>query len=402
MTPKRFMLVAGEPSGDTLAAELVAELRAANLRHSTYSANVQPLEADLAPRFFGAGGPRMAAAGVELAFDMMQQSVIGLPGLRDYLRFRSRLHQLADLACDREPHAIILVDFQLFNSSLAAAIMKRVRARRGTFNNWEPKIVKYISPQVWASREDRVRKIARDFDLVLSIFPFEKAWYAARAPKLWVEFIGHPMLDRYARAAREIPAAKPVDAPSLVLLPGSRRAELRRHIPPMLGALKLIREKFPALTAKMVLPSESLVAQAQALGDTGQGVEIRLGGLAESLAGADLVISKTGTVTMESAFFGVPAVTFYKTSWITYEIGKRIVKVKSLTMPNLLAGEQIFPEFVQGDVTPQNLARAALELLGDAKRRAAVKAALKKIVASLGGPGASRRAAEAVLKLTGH
>ncbi len=399
MTPLRFMLVAGEPSGDMLAAELVAELRAAIRQRATYSANVQPLEADLAPRFFGAGGPRMAAAEVELAFDMMRHSVIGLPGLKDYLRFRSQLNQLVALACEREPHAIILVDFQLFNSRLAAAIKQAVHARRGPFNNWEPKIIKYISPQVWASRENRVYQIERDFDLVLSIFPFEKAWYAQRVPKLPVEFIGHPMLDRYANAAREIPAAKPADAPLLVLLPGSRRAELRRHLPPMLGALAIIRQKYPSLNARMVLPSEPLVEQAKALGVTGAGIDIRLGGLAETLPEADLVISKTGTVTMECAFFGVPAVTFYKTSWITYEIGKRLVKVKSLTMPNLLAGEQIFPEFVQGDVTPENLASAALELLGDAKRRENVKAALKQVIASLGGPGASRRAAEAILKL---
>ena len=399
MTPQRFMLVAGEPSGDMLAAELVAELRAAIQRRLTYSSNVQPLEADLAPRFFGAGGPRMAGAGVELAFDMMRHSVIGVPGPKAYLNFRAQLNQLVTLACEREPHAIICVDFPLFNSVLAAAIKQRVRARHGPFNNWRPKLIKYISPQVWASRENRVHKIARDFDLVLSIFPFEKEWYAKRVPKLPVEFIGHPMIDRYANAAQSRPMNDPSQPPRLVLLPGSRRAELRRHLPPMLGAWAIIRQKFSSLTARMVLPSDALVEQAKTSGVTGAGIEIRLGGLAEVLPEADLVISKTGTVTMECAFFGVPAVTFYKTSWITYEIGKRIVKVKSLTMPNLLANEQVFPEFVQGDVTAENLAKAALELLGDARRRESVKAKLKKVTGSLGEPGASRRAAEAILKL---
>lgn len=399
MTPKRFMLIAGEASGDMLAAELVAELRAAIQRISTYSANVQPLESDLAPQFFGAGGPRMAATGVELLFDLTQHSVIGLPGPSDYLKFRERLNQLVELARERKPHAIICVDFPLFNAVLAAAIKKRVRARRGTFNNWEPKLVKYISPQVWASRAGRAYQIARDFDLVLSIFPFEKDWYAARVPKLRVEFIGHPMIDRYASVVKETSTTKSPTAPTLLLLPGSRRAELQRHLPPMLGALKLIQQKIPALTAKMVLPSENLAAQAMSLGAGTAGVEIRCGGLAESLVQADAAIASTGTVTMECAFFGVPTVTLYKTSWITYEIGKRIVKVKSLTMPNLLAQEQIFPEFVQHDATAQNLAKAALELLSDDVRRVQVKSGLKKIIASLGGPGASRRAAEAVLKL---
>jgi lipid-A-disaccharide synthase len=399
MTPQRFMLVAGEPSGDMLAAELVAELRAAVQRRPTYSANVQPLEADLAPRFFGAGGPRMAAAGVELAFDMMRQSVIGLPGPKDYLRFRSQLNQLVALACEREPHAIICVDFPLFNAFLATAIKKRVRGRRGPFNNWEPKIIKYISPQVWVSRESRVYKIERDFDLVLSIFPFEKDWYAKRVPKLPVEFIGHPMLDRYANARQEAPTTHSADSPRLVLLPGSRRAELRRHLPPMLGALALLRRRFPALIATMILPSEALVEQARAAGVAAAGVDIRFGGLAESLAKADVAISKTGTITMECAFFGVPTVAFYKASWVTYEIGKRLVKVDSITMPNLLAKKQIFPEFVQHDVTPENLANTALEFLCDGNRRESVKAALKEVIASLGGPGASRRAAEAILKL---
>ena len=186
MTPKRFMVVAGEASGDMLAAELVGELRAAIARTPTYSANAQPLRADLAPVFFGAGGPRMAEAGVELAFDLTQHSLIGLPGLRGFLKFRARLNQLIALACEREPHAIICVDFQLFNSTFAAAIKRRILARRGPFNNWEPKIIKYISPQVWASREKRAYTIARDFDLVLSIFllPTLYVWIAREGDKL--------------------------------------------------------------------------------------------------------------------------------------------------------------------------------------------------------------------------
>ena len=131
-------------------------------------------------------------------------------------------------------------------------------------------------------------------------------------------------------------------------------------------------------------------------------VEIQIGRLSEALARADLALASTGTVTMECAFFGVPAVTLYKTSWATYELGKRIVKVKSLTMPNLLTDEEVFPEFIQNVATADNLSRAALELLQNDSRREAVKAKLAKIVASLGGPGASRRAAGAIAALLGH
>jgi lipid-A-disaccharide synthase len=398
MTPKRFMVIAGEPSGDMLAAELVKELRAALDRVNTYSTSVQPLQADLAPRFFGAGGPRMAAAGVELAFDLTKHAVIGLPGLRDFLKFRRFLNQLIALAREREPHVIICVDFQFFNGLFAAAVKKHVRARRGTFNNWEPKIIKYISPQVWASREHRVQQVARDFDLVLSIIPFEKDWYTQRVPKLPVEFIGHPMMERHLSA--ESGRVQNPGAPLLVLLPGSRPGELRRHLPVMLGAFKIIRDAQPGLRACIVVPSESLVEEARRYSPPAD-VEVRCGGLAEALASADLAISKTGTVSLECAYFGVPTVTMYKTSWGTYEYGKRVVKVKSLTMPNLLANETVFPEFIQHEVTPQNIAHAALELLRDEPRREKVRVKLKEVIVSLGGPGASRRAAEAILKIAG-
>jgi lipid-A-disaccharide synthase len=396
MTPKRFMLIAGETSGDVLAAELVSELRAALHRQRTYSTNVQPLGSDLAPRFFGAGGPRMAQAGVELAIDLTKHSMVGIPGLKDYLKFKRFRDELFALALERQPHAIICVDFNLFNLRFAAFVKQYVRDRHGTFNNWDPKIIKHISPQVWASRENRAYQMERDFDLLLSIFPFEKEWYAARVPRLPVEFIGHPMMDRY-QGLETVPRSAD-SAPLIVLLPGSRSKELKRHLPPMLGALKIMQAASPKLRARMILPSPALVELAAQFSPPA-GLEVRCGGLSETLPQADVAIASTGTVTMECAYFGVPAVTLYKTSRLEYEIGKRIVKIKSLTMPNLLAGEPVFPEFIQDAATPESLASAALELLRDPARREQVRIQLKKIIASLGPPGASRRAAEAILKI---
>jgi lipid-A-disaccharide synthase len=391
------MVIAGEASGDTLAAELVAELRAAIGRLPTYSDNVQPLRADLAPQFFGAGGPRMAAAGVELAFDLTQHSLIGVPGPRDFLKFLRRREQLVELACAREPHVIICVDFQFFNSSFAAAVKRRVHARRGTFNNWEPKIVKYISPQVWASREGRARRIARDFDLVLSVVPFEKDWYAARVPGLRVEFIGHPLVGRHGENGGLPHSAELPASPAVVLLPGSRKKELERHWPVMLAAWQKIQAAFPSARAKAIVPDESLAAMARS--SSTQPVQVQVGGLAEALAGADLAISKTGTITLECAIFGVPTVTLYIASPLTYQIGRQIVKVKSLTMPNLILNEEVFPEFIQHAATPDNIAHAALQLLQNQSRREKVRAKLAEVIASLGTPGASRRAAEAILSL---
>jgi lipid-A-disaccharide synthase len=389
MNPKQFMLIAGEASGDLLAAELVSALRG-KLPDT---------------RFFGAGGSRMAAAGVELAFDLTQHSVIGVSDvLKNYFKFRRLFHQLLALAIQRQPDAIIGVDYGGFNLRFGQAVKKYVR--ENPFVNWNPKIVQFVSPQVWASRPGRANRLAADYDLLLSIFPFEKDWYARRVPKLRVEFVGHPMIGRFVSEGRvtRVPDTEKLGTrrarPSeILLLPGSRKSELQRHLPVMLGALKTIREKLPDIRTKMVLPDEALKQLANKLSALPSDTEIQIGNLPQALAQADVAIASTGTVTMECAFFGVPAVTLYKTSWCTYQIAKRIVTVKSLTMPNLLANEEVFPEFVQGAATPDHIAGAALELLQNEPRRVQIKKRLAEVVSSLGGPGATKHAAAAILSL---
>jgi lipid-A-disaccharide synthase len=391
MKPKTFMLIAGEASGDLLAAELVSALRGA------LAAN--PQSAIRNPQFFGAGGPRMAAAGVELAFDMMQHAVIGMSDvLKNYFKFRRLFNQLLKLAIERQPDAIIGVDYGGFNLRFGHAIKQYVRKNRSASTPWNPKIIQFVSPQVWASRPGRANLLAADYDLLLSIFPFEKDWYAKRVPKLRVEFVGHPMVDRCPKSRVQSPKSE--NAVLIVLLlPGSRKSELQRHLPPMLGALKLIREKLPSAKAKMILPDEALKQLADKLSALPSDMAIQIGNLPPALAEADVAIASTGTVTVECAFFGVPTVTLYKTSWSTYQIGKRIVTVKSLTMPNLLANEEVFPEFVQGAATAKNIAGAALELLQNEPRRIQIKKRLAEVVSSLGGPGATKHAAAAILSL---
>jgi lipid-A-disaccharide synthase len=399
MKPKSFMLIAGETSGDMLAAELVRVLRyAIPEAEAGPTADSQPLHASLEPRFFGAGGPEMAAAGVELAFDMTEHSVIGLAeALKHYFKFRRLFHELFQLALERQPDAIICVDFSGFNRRFAYAIRQYTRARADWFHDWKPKIIQYVSPQVWASRAGRAFQMARDYDLVLSIFPFEKAWYAKRVPQLRVEFIGHPIAERYGDVRGGLREGRgDMATPMVLLLPGSRPDELRRHLPVMIGALGLIRAKLPNLRAQMVLPNEGLVQQAMAFNLPAY-LQVLTAGLPKALAEADVAIASTGTVTTECAYFGVPTVALYKTSWSTWQIAKRIVQVKYGAMPNLLADEEIFPEFIQDAATPENLARAALELLRDEARRMKVKARLAEIVAALGGPGATRRAAQAIV-----
>lgn len=386
-----FMFIAGEPSGDMLAAELVTALK-------------QELNSDPAsrttnhtPKFFGAGGPKMVAAGVELAFDLTQHSVIGpWDTVKAYGRLKQIFERLVALAFERRPDVIVCVDFSVFSHRFAERIRWELEVRRATHGNWKPKIVKYVSPQVWASRPGRAKSMPRLFDLLLTIFPFEKAWYAERVPELNVEFVGHPAVDRFnvERSTPNVERSKN----AVLLLPGSRIGELKRHLPAMLGALEKILKTKPEVEVRMVLPNDSLLQLARDLG-VPEDLKTQVGDLPTALASSTLAIASTGTVTMECAWFGLPTIAIYKTSWATFQIGKRIIQVKFLAMPNILANEPIFPEFIQDDATPENLSRAALDLLGDPARLQAIREKLKRVTASLGEPGAGQRAAKAVIAL---
>jgi lipid-A-disaccharide synthase len=381
MNPLTILVIAGEPSGDLLAAELVASLRTA------IAAAGMPT-----PAFFGAGGPRMAKAGVSLQLDLTRHSVIG-PGdvIRKYAFFRRTFWNLMAQAEAKRPDLVLLVDYSHFNHKFAAEIRKLASDR------WHPRIVKYVSPQVWASRPGRASVMARDFDLLLCIFPFEPGWYARRVPHLPTTYVGHPVLDRYPSLPTP-PPRDPAQKPLVLLLPGSREGELRRHLPVVLGAAERIAHEMP-VRHRMILPREELQAMARRMGSPRVTVDLQVGGLAEGLAEADVAIASTGSVTMECARFGVPTVAFYRTSWLTYQIAKRVVQVSHLAMPNLLANREVFPEFVQGAATPANLANEALALLRDPARCAGIRGQLEGIIRSLGPPGAAPRAAQAILSL---
>ncbi len=387
--PRSFLFVAGETSGDLLAAELIAAIRHELSAGDDGNKPASPVT------FFGAGGPRMAAAGADLAFDLTQHAVIGLWDVLVNLRkFRRLLDALVNLALERRPDVIVCVDFSGFNRRLGHAIRQRQSAAPG----WRPALVQFVSPQVWASRPGRAAKMARDFDLLLSIFPFEKNWYAQHAPTMRVEFVGHPMIDRYSQTLRPGHAAGPASLPTLLLLPGSRVGELRRHLPVMTAAARLVR-KARALQLRLVVPNESLLPLARELTAGLPDLQIQIGQLASALAESTVALASTGTVTMECAFFGVPTVTLYKTNWLTYELGRRLVTVSSLTMPNLLAGRTIYPEFIQHAATPQNLAHAASQLLASPALRDELRTELATVIASLGAGGACQRAASLILQL---
>jgi lipid-A-disaccharide synthase len=376
------MVIAGEPSGDILAAELVTAMNAVAATQHGHSW-----------RFFGAGGARMRDAGVELAVDMTAHAVVGIwEVLKHYPELKGIFNRLLNLAKSRLPDVIVLVDYPGFNLRFTAAVKKWVRSLEGSFNNWRPKIVYYVSPQIWAWHSSRVRQIARDVDLMLSIFPFEKAWYAERAPGFRVEYVGHPLVDRYALEKKIEPIPTKQMPPLVLLLPGSRTRELNKHLPVMLESARRFHEKLP-VNLRMVLPNQRLKDLATAMAAGCPWLQLQVGGLAESLREAELAIASSGTVTMECAWFCVPTIVMYRTSWSTYALGKRFIHVPFLAMPNLLAKEAVYPELIQNEATPDAVSRLALDLLTHAEKRELMRRKLSEVMASLGPPGASRRAA---------
>jgi lipid-A-disaccharide synthase len=404
MKRKQIMLVAGDPSGDANAADLVRALaQAVPAAEFKITNDTQPLTTALAPSFFGAGGPKMAAAGVDLAFDLTSDAVIGPGGLVNKLpKILRQFKELKRLAIERQPDLIILVDYGEFNLRFAHAIRKYLHARCGIFFNWRPKIVQFTSPQVWASRPGRAKRIAQDYDLLVSLIPFEKQWYAAREPKLPVEFVGNPIFDRFPEGTpAEFSRAENVSPPLVLLLPGSRRGELVRHVPLMAESAGRIAAK-QKVRFLMIVPNETMAELARTLlPKAAVNIELQIGGLKEGLRAATVALSKSGTITMECALFCVPSVVIYKTDPFTYLGGRLLVNVKYLSMPNLLAGEAVFPEFIQGQATPTKVSAAVLELLASKEQRARVRGKLREIMRDCGSPGTAGRAATAIVKAMG-
>jgi lipid-A-disaccharide synthase len=380
--PLSFMLIAGEASGDTLGAELVKALRS------------EPGGDKF--RFFGAGGPKLAAAGAKLSFDLTAHAVVGIVEvLKNYGKFKSFFEQLLALALEKKPDYIILIDYPGFNLRFAKALKQKVRSLGKSNSNWSPKIIYYVSPQIWAWHESRIHQITRDIDLMLAIFPFEKNWYAARKPNFKVEFVGHPLVDRYAPEKERLAALQ--KEPTLLLLPGSRVREIKKHLPVMLEAARRITAE-QKIRLRVVLPSPAMQNLARSVADL-FGVAVQTGELATALASATAAIAASGTVTMECAYFQVPTVVIYKTSWSTYLLGRTFIGVKYLAMPNLLADQQIYPEYIQGQANPENIYAATKDLLNNPARRATIKSKLQTVITTLGEPGASHRAARAILSL---
>jgi lipid-A-disaccharide synthase len=361
-----LLISAGEASGDSHAARLLAALR-----------RVRP---DAAA--FGMGGERLVAAGLDRVVAAEALSVVGISEVVEKLPALHRaLRRLDAEARRRRPEAAILVDFPDFHSRLSRRL---VRDRIP--------IVYYVPPQVWAWRPWRARTIARRARRIITLFPFETEIYRSLGAD--AVCAGHPLVEDVREGLAGPSPLPPKTRPRLVLLPGSRDAELARHWDTMADAAQRLASAHGLDVVAVRAPwlSESLYARAAE-----RGIRIVKEGLHPILASADLAFVASGTATLEAALCGAPMVVVYRTSDFSHAIAKALVRLDWISLVNIVARREVVPELVQERLTVENLVAGAEALLRSPARIAAQRAGFAEVAEALGPPGASARAAELVL-----
>jgi len=376
------MIVAGEASGDMHGAMLVTAM--------------QKLRPDLI--FSGIGGKELTAAGVHMLYDASKLAVVGvtevISHLADILAARKALiKQMHEV----KPSLLILIDYPDFNLLLAAKAKKLGIP-----------VFYYISPQVWAWRSGRVKKIGRLTKRVGVILPFEKEFYAARGVE--VDFVGHPLVDtvKTSQSRKKFLLSHDIqltaDTRIIGILPGSRSKEIRSLLPDFLAAAHLLAaetpDKFVFLLPRASTISKELLVE-NGLADYQDRLNIHTfsDNRYDLMAACDAVVTASGTVTLELAILGVPAVTTYRVSPRTYRLGRILIRhIKYFSLVNLIAGRQIIPELLQDEVTPKNIAEHLQTILNDSNCRKDIRQGLAEVTEKLGAPGCSKRAAGIALE----
>ncbi len=371
----KVMVSCGEPSGDLYAGALTAELRAR----------------EPGIEIFGLGGERFAAAGGRLVASYDGLTVTGLAEVLAVLPRSWRVYRhLVDVARSERPDVLVLIDYPDFNFRLGQAV-----AALGV------PVVYYICPQVWAWRSSRLETMRRFVSRALVIFPFEAPLYEASG--IPVSFVGHPLLELTGpehdrdefRRAHGLDLAVPVVA----LLPGSRPNEIRGILPDLVRAARLIGQRIPdiqfivarapALSDDLFEPLEALTPRPPVVDSSTDAV----------LAAADVVLTASGTATVQTAIHERPMVVVYRLSRLTYWMGRRFVRIDAFGMVNLITGRKVVPELLQEEFTPEAVASEALRFLEDEGYAASTRADLRAVREALGGPGASGRVADQVLEV---
>ena len=376
-----IMLVAAEASGDALGAGLMRALR------KRLGEGV---------RFVGVGGRRMEAEGLQSPFDISDLSILGwAEGLKAYPRVVKRADETAALAAREKPDAAVLIDSWGFTLRVAQRLRRQ---------DPQLKLIKYVGPQVWASRPARAKTLAATVDHLLSILAFDAPYFEREGLK--VTPVGNPTLARDLSGAdpdwlRETLGAA-LDEPILLVLPGSRRSEIARLMAPFGEAAGLLKASHPKLHVVLAL-AETVAEEARAAARSWpvqphfiEGEARRL----DAMRGATVALACSGTVTTELAMAGCPMVVAYRISGLTYLLLKPAIKTRWVTLINIAAGREIAPEFIQARCTGSDLARALAQRLDDEALRRRQIADQTEALTKLGplnGPDPSERAADAVI-----
>ena len=374
---RRIMIVTGEASGDLHGSNLIRAAR------------------EVVPemQFFGIGGPRMAEAGCEILVPGEDIAVMGLVEVIGHFPvIRRAFNRMKAILDGKErPDALVLIDFPEFNLRLA-----KVAKQAGV------PVLYYVSPQVWAWRRGRVKKIAAVVDRLAAIFPFEPELY--RGHNIRVEYVGHPLLDEF-RIDRQRSAYLEdlgIDPARAVvgIFPGSRRNELRYNLGVMLDAAELVRKQRPETV--FLLPVASTVSRAEIESYLcGRELPVTLvdGNIYDTANACDAILAVSGTVTLQIALAGTPMAIVYRMAPLTYAIGKHLVDVPHIGLANIVAGEGIVREFIQGQATADNLATEVARILTEPDYARQLRQGLCKVRERLGEPGCSGRVAEMLLAL---
>lgn len=374
---RRILFVAGEASGDLHGAAVIRALRR------------------LAPGIetAGVGGDLMAREGMRVVHHIRDLSFMGfVEVVRNLGTIRTVERELAAEMDARRPDVVVLIDYPGFNLRFAREVK-----RRGI------RVLYYISPQVWAWNRGRVKRMARLVDRMKVVFPFEVEIY--RKEGIDVEFVGHPLAEHLKTegSRAEFFAKHGLDPGKklIALFPGSRPQELKWILPVMVKAARLLRRTHDvqiALGAALNLGASAI--REYVPGE--EPVKILEGVTHDLMAFADVALVTSGTATLETGWFGTPMIVVYRTSPLTFLIGRLLVSVPYIGLVNIVAGKQVVPELVQSRLTPDRLAAEAAALLDDAPRAAAMRRDLAVIREQLGGPGASDRVARGILELAEH
>jgi len=372
-----LFIIAGETSGDLHGASLA---RAIRQRESSVS-------------LLGLGGPRMREAGVEVVHDVTEHAVVGFSEVIRSLRAVHKVFvEMVRLLDQRRPDAVVLIDYPEFNLRFA-----RKAHKRGI------PVVYYISPQVWAWRQGRVRTIARHVDRLLVILPFEPSFYARHGIK--ATFVGHPLLDVLSdyrhdrRFTAELGLAD--ERPLIGILPGSRQREIQHLLPTMLAAAEDIDRQLEGI-AVAIPPAPSIPAEQYESWPTLTELPLHMfpGRTYEVMAAADLLLVASGTTTLEAAIIGTPMIVIYKLSAPSWLIARLLVgDVRYCSLVNLVADREVVPELLQRQANPENIARTAVALCRHGGLERMAQELATDVRARLGEPGASGRAADEILSL---